>query len=110
MSLRDLDGRPVDTRNLPKLVDVGTFEGEVEFKFFVYNVAYAGVCQHCHGVVAGVLKLEDPQFHKAVRPMREMVALQKQCAEIMRARHRCSILQDGKTEARDWLKNITGKA
>lgn len=109
MSLKDLDGRDINTRKLPKLLDRGSFEGEVDWKFHRNAVEYAGVCQHCGGVVAGVLALEDPALHKVVRPLREMVVLQKQCAEIMRARHQCSVHAEGKTDAADWLRQF-GKA
>lgn len=104
--MRDLDGNHVDRHNLPKLVDHGTFEGEVEWKFYKCAVEYAGLCQHCHGIVSGVVHIADPVLQKEIRSLRETVVLQKMVARIMRARHQCSVIHEGKTNSDDWLKSL----
>lgn len=106
MSLQDLNGRPIDTADKPKLLTRGVFEGTVEFKFFKDAVEYAGECFHCTGVVAGVLRIEQPEMQKKVRSPFEEICLKKEVADIIRRRHECPVLHEGKQDVDEWLRQV----
>lgn len=106
MAIEDIKGRLIDKGSLPKLTDLGTFEGLVEFKFYLDAVEYAGSCVHCRSVVAGVVRFEDPKMHRRVRSILEEAQIKQEVGRLMRQNHQCSYLAEGKTDIADWFKSV----
>lgn len=104
MGVRDIHGSLMVKK--PRLLDRGTFEGLVYFKFYKDAVEYAGECVHCHSAVGGLLRIEEPRLQMHVKPPALETALKQKCGEIMRLRHECNVRHEGKMDVQDFYKNM----
>lgn len=101
------DGKRIDQHAKPELKSRGTLEGTADFRFYKDAIEYAIHCEHCTGIVAGVLYVADPRLAKESRTWDEKVELQSECIRIAQARHECSVLHENKRDVDDWMKSLS---
>lgn len=104
-NLENINGQLLGKMTAPLIKAGKVFEGIMDFKWYRDAVEYGGTCFHCQGVVAGVLRIEDPALQTdGVRSAADQFAIKRTVQNIVQSRHQCSRLHDGKDDVDEFLR------